>query len=112
MANESYYERNREARCAYQREYYKSNKDRINRRREIDEATDPEKTDIRLAYNRNYYRKNRKRLLAARAKRYRELRDERLKARKPAEPLGEDMWSSVADGGDEDGVGSRSRGDR
>ena len=74
MANESYYERNKEARCAYQREYYKANKERINKKRQIDEAVDPEKAEKRLEYNRAYYRKNRKRLLAERAKRYRELR--------------------------------------
>lgn len=82
MANESYYERNREARCAYQREYYKNNKDRINRKRQIDEATDPEKIHRRLDYNRAYYRKHKKRLLAERAKRYRELKAEREAAKK------------------------------
>tara|TARA_R110002020_G_scaffold78372_3_gene197112 strand:- start:2025 stop:2312 length:288 start_codon:yes stop_codon:yes gene_type:complete len=82
MANESYYERNKEARCAYQREYYKNNKDRINRKRQIDEATDPEKTHRRLSYNRAYYRKHRKRLLEERAKRYRELKAERKAAMK------------------------------
>ena len=60
---ESYYERNREARCAYQREYYKQNKDKINKKRQIDEASDPEKIKKRLDYNKEYYRKNRKKLL-------------------------------------------------
>jgi hypothetical protein len=74
MAKESYYERNKEARCAYQREYYKTNKDRINRKRQIDETTDPEKTERRLSYNHTYYRKHRKRLLAMRAERYRKMK--------------------------------------
>tara|TARA_Y100000004_G_C8807934_1_gene366297 strand:+ start:237 stop:545 length:309 start_codon:yes stop_codon:yes gene_type:complete len=85
MANESYYERNKEARCAYQREYYKANKERINKKRQIDEAVDPEKAKKRLEYNRAYYRKNRKRLLAERAKRYRELKAEREASKKDAE---------------------------
>tara|TARA_Y100000814_G_scaffold158454_1_gene115723 strand:+ start:1284 stop:1556 length:273 start_codon:yes stop_codon:yes gene_type:complete len=73
----SYYERNKEARCAYQREYYKKNKDRINRKRQIDEATDPEKAERRLEYNRAYYRKHRERLLKRRAERYRKLKAEK-----------------------------------
>lgn len=80
MANETYYERNKKARCAYQREYYKSNKARINKKRQIDEAVDPEKTKKRLEYNRAYYRKNKKRLLEERAKRYRELKAKRAAA--------------------------------
>jgi len=74
MVNESYYERNKEARCAYQREYYKSNKAKINRKRQIDEVTDPDKTERRLAYNRAYYQKHRKRLLGMRAERYRKMK--------------------------------------
>jgi hypothetical protein len=70
----SYYERNKAARCAYQREYYKKNKARINRKRQIDEATDPEKAKRRLNYNRAYYRRNRKKLLEQRALRYRRLK--------------------------------------
>jgi hypothetical protein len=74
MAKESYYERNREARCAYQRAYYKKNKQKINKKREIDEAVDPKKIERRLKYNRDYYRKHRKRLLRMRADRYRKLK--------------------------------------
>tara|TARA_R100001244_G_scaffold119741_1_gene89324 strand:+ start:389 stop:661 length:273 start_codon:yes stop_codon:yes gene_type:complete len=74
MVNESYYERNKEARCTYQREYYKSNKAKINRKRQIDEVTDPDKTERRLAYNRAYYQKHRKRLLGMRAERYRKMK--------------------------------------
>jgi len=72
--NQSYYRRNKEARCAYQRDYYKKNKDRINRKRQIDEATDPEKASRRLEYNRAYYKKNREKLLGQRAERYRRLK--------------------------------------
>ena len=79
---ESYYERNREARCAYQREYYKQNKDKINKKRQIDEASDPEKIKKRLDYNKEYYRKNRKKLLAERAKRYQEIKKEREEYKK------------------------------
>ncbi len=74
MAKESYYERNREARCAYQREYYKNNKENINKKRQIDEAIDPEKIERRLRYNRDYYKKHRKRLLGMRAERYKKLK--------------------------------------
>ena len=79
MEKASYYERNREARCAYQREYYKNNKDKINKKRQIDEAVDPEKAEKRLQYNRDYYRKHRKRLLAMRAERYRKLKTQQNK---------------------------------
>ena len=71
LMDETYYARNKEARCKYQREYYKKNKDRINRKRQIDEAVDPEKIEKRLAYNRAYYLKNRERLLKRRAERRR-----------------------------------------
>jgi len=73
----TYYQRNKEARCAYQRRYYRENKDKINMRRKIDEASDPEKAKKRLEYNKEYYQKNKKKLLEARAKRYRELRDKK-----------------------------------
>tara|TARA_Y100000593_G_scaffold70814_1_gene129891 strand:- start:1629 stop:1883 length:255 start_codon:yes stop_codon:yes gene_type:complete len=79
MEKASYYERNREARCAYQREYYKKNKDKINKKRQIDEAVDPEKAEKRLQYSRDYYRKHRKRLLAMRAERYRKLKTQQNK---------------------------------
>jgi len=79
---ESYYERNREARCAYQREYYKQNKNKINQKRHLDEASDPDKVKKRLDYNKEYYRKNRKKLLAERAKRYQEIKKEREEYKK------------------------------
>ena len=77
LMDETYYARNKEARCKYQREYYKKNKDRINRKRQIDEAVDPEKIEKRLAYNRAYYLKNRERLLKRRAERYQKIKEER-----------------------------------
>lgn len=75
MSEESYYARNKRARCNYQREYYKKNRDRINRKRQIDEAVDPEKIEKRLEYNRAYYLKNRVRLLKRRAERYQKLKE-------------------------------------
>ena len=83
LMDETYYARNKEARCKYQREYYKKNKARINRKRQIDEAVDPEKIEKRLAYNRAYYLKNRARLLKRRAERYQKIKEER--ERKEAE---------------------------
>ena len=65
------------------KEYYKKNKDQINRKRQIDEAVDPEKIEKRLAYNRAYYLKNRERLLKRRAERYQKIKEER--ERKEAE---------------------------
>jgi hypothetical protein len=56
---ESYYERNREARRDYQREYYYRNSDRIKRKRELDEVLEPDKVVSRKEYNRQYYIKNR-----------------------------------------------------
>ncbi len=58
----------------YQREYYKNNKKKINKKRQIDEAIDPEKIERRLSYNRTYYKKHRKRLLGMRAERYRKMK--------------------------------------
>ena len=79
MEKTTYYDRNKEARCAYQREYYKKNKDKINKKRQIDEAVDPEKAEKRLKYNRDYYRKHRKKLLRMRAERYRNLKAQQNK---------------------------------
>jgi len=79
MEKTTYYDRNKEARCAYQREYYKKNKDKINKKRQIDEAVDPEKAERRLQYNRDYYRKHRKKLLAMRAARYQKRKTQQIK---------------------------------
>ncbi len=70
----SYYDRNREERCAYQREHYRKNKERINAKRESQEAENPEKAEQRLTYNRAYYRKNRERLLKIRAEHYQKIK--------------------------------------
>jgi hypothetical protein len=56
--NESYYERNKEARREYQRQYYRRNSERIKRKRELDEVLEPEKIASRKDYNRRYYVKN------------------------------------------------------
>ena len=81
MAEETYYYRHKEARCNYQRDYYKKNRDRINLKRQIDEAVDPEKIERRLAYNRAYYLKNRERLLRRRFERYQKIREKRVRKR-------------------------------
>ena len=74
MEQPSYYDRNKSARCEYQRKYYRKNKEKINRKRQIEEAVDPEKIERRLKYNREYYLKNRERLLKRRAERYQDLK--------------------------------------
>ena len=57
--NETYYERNREARREYQRQYYHRNSERIKRKRELDEVLEPDKVVSRKEYNQKYYIKNR-----------------------------------------------------
>ncbi|MFN4909442.1 MAG: hypothetical protein ACK5H0_10475 [Bacteroidota bacterium] len=57
--NDSYYERNKEARREYQRQYYHQNSERIKRKRELDEVLEPEKVISRKDYNKRYYIKNR-----------------------------------------------------
>ena len=70
MATREYYLKNREARLKYQQDYYRANKDRIARKREVADATDPELRERRKQYQRAYYRKNRARILLIRAKQY------------------------------------------
>jgi|TARA_R110002110_G_scaffold158444_1_gene355776 hypothetical protein len=65
-----YYARNRQARKEYQREYYIRNKNRIKRKRKLEELNDPEKFIDRKNYNRSYYQKNRARILKRRANAY------------------------------------------
>jgi hypothetical protein len=65
-----YYARNKEARREYQRQYYIRNKDRIKRKRKLEELNDPEKFTERKNYNRSYYQKNRARILKKRAEAY------------------------------------------
>lgn len=76
----SYYERNKEARKAYQRAYYKENRDAIARKRELDEVLAPEKIDKLREYSRKYYLENRARILAAKRRQYRERRGRKMDA--------------------------------
>ena len=69
MANlkkQEYYQAKREQRLEYQRDYYKRNRDRIIRKREVDAVIDPEKREAMCVYNRNYYVSNREKLVEAR----------------------------------------------
>tara|TARA_A100001201_G_scaffold87519_2_gene77066 strand:- start:6268 stop:6519 length:252 start_codon:yes stop_codon:yes gene_type:complete len=70
MASKEYYRKNREARLKYQRDYYKANKGRIARKREVAEAVNPKLKEKRKEYQRAYYRKNRARILKMRAEDY------------------------------------------
>ena len=67
---ESYYDRNKEARKAYQRAYYAERKEHFRRKRELEGVAFPEKASRLQDYQHSYYLKNRVRLLEAkRAKR-------------------------------------------
>ena len=70
MASKEYYRKNREARLKYQRDYYKANKGRIARKREVAETVDPNLAKRRKEYQRAYYRKHRARILKMRADQY------------------------------------------
>ena len=62
-----YYQENRERRLAYQKEYYRKNKNRIKRKKELKQANDPSWIDKQREYNRQYYIKNRERIQQQRA---------------------------------------------
>lgn len=65
-----YYERNKEARKAYQKAYYTLKKAQIRRKRELDTELCPEKTLKVQEYQRNYYLTNRHKLIEKRRLRY------------------------------------------
>ena len=67
----SYYERNADARKAYQRAYYAQIKGQLRRQREIDGEIRPEKVQKRREYQRNYYLANREKLLNRKREQYR-----------------------------------------
>jgi len=67
--NATYYQKNREARCAYQKEYYKLHSGLLKRKRELEIVLNPEKVDARKAYNRAYFLKNRASIMEKRAAR-------------------------------------------
>ena len=70
MPEESYYERHREKRKAYQKAYYDTVKEQLRRNREVDKAVRPEVVESRATYQDSYYRKNRDRLLARKREAY------------------------------------------
>ena len=70
MSKDSYYERNKEARKTYQREYYRNNRQRILRKLELTRHLEPEKVEAQRKYNRDYYLANREKILAKRREKY------------------------------------------
>tara|TARA_R100000231_G_scaffold41281_1_gene36069 strand:+ start:260 stop:511 length:252 start_codon:yes stop_codon:yes gene_type:complete len=64
---ESYYERNRRQRLAYQKAYYWKNKEGIKEKRKNKEKNDPEEIQRKREYAAAYYRKNRERIFKKRA---------------------------------------------
>ncbi len=59
---QEYYQKNRESRISYQRDYYQKNKHVISRKREVREFLDPEEREAMKQYNREYYARNRDRI--------------------------------------------------
>jgi len=70
MSEETYYEKNRDTRKSYQKQYYRNNKDKIRRKRMLEEIEDPKKFEARKAYQRNYYQQNKEKILKKRAELY------------------------------------------
>jgi len=68
--DESYYNRNKDTRKAYQKAYYEANKERMRRKKELDSVLQPEKLKKVQDYQRQYYLKNRQKLLEKRRHRY------------------------------------------
>ena len=68
--NINYYERNKEARREYQRQYYAKNRERIRAKRRMEELKDPEKFEARKNYNKQYYLKHKAKILQSRAEAY------------------------------------------
>jgi hypothetical protein len=72
----SYYETNKEARRAYQREYYTRNKEALKRKKELQAELEPDKLKEIRKYQREYYLKNRQTLQRKRRERYLRLANE------------------------------------
>ena len=70
METQDYYTRNKEARKEYQREYYKKNKERIRRKRKLEELENPSKFTERKNYNSEYYQRNKEKILKRRKEHY------------------------------------------
>ena len=67
--NHEYYLKNREKRLNYQNDYYKENKERIKRLKEIKKDSDPGWLEKQRRYNREYYRLNKEKIRNQRAER-------------------------------------------
>lgn len=59
---QEYYQKNKEARIAYQRAYYEKNKHIIVRKREVRDFLDPEEREAMREYNKRYYAANKERI--------------------------------------------------
>jgi hypothetical protein len=68
--NLNYYARNKEARKAYQRQYYKNNREKIKTKRKYDELSNPDLKKARQDYNANYYKNHKSRLQERRRELY------------------------------------------
>ena len=66
---QEYYQENREKRLEYQNSYYKENKERIKRIKEIKRDSDPDWVEQQRRYNREYYKLNREKIKKQRAER-------------------------------------------
>ena len=69
---ESYYDKNKEARKEYQKAYYEAKKGELRRKRELEGELDPKKQEKNREYQRNYYLTNRRKLLDRKRLRYNE----------------------------------------
>lgn len=67
---QSYYERFKEERKAYQKAYYDKNKESLKRKKELDASLNPEKLEKQRKYQHEYYLKNRQKLLERKRLRY------------------------------------------
>lgn len=64
---QEYYQNHKQERLAYQRKYYRENRKRIKRMRELRKEGDPKWADTLKEYNRRYYLENKDRIKAKRA---------------------------------------------
>jgi hypothetical protein len=67
---QSYYERNKQARREYQRGYYQRNKEAILRKAQLRGELEPEKAEKAKKYQRKYYLENRATILAEKKQKY------------------------------------------
>jgi hypothetical protein len=67
---QSYYERNKAARRAYQREYYLKNRNTILRKAQLRSELEPEKAAKAKKYQRKYYFENREAILLDKKQKY------------------------------------------